>query len=113
MFNQVTMVGRLTRDATSSQLRNPQKTPVVRATLVVDRDYDVIDADTPVDYWPIEIVGADGERLAPHLQKGRLVLVNGSVHVDRRDTAGATRVIPYVRVRQLRFLDRPRTDIAE
>ena len=112
MFNQVTMVGRLTRDATSSQLRNPQKTPVVRVTLVVDRDFDVIDADTPVDYWPIEIVGGDGERLAPHLQKGRLVLINGSVHVDRRD-GGGPHGVPYVRLRQLRFLDRPRADTAE
>ncbi len=88
------------------QLPNTQQTARLRFTLAVDRDYRV-DGQTPTDFWPVELVGDYGARLAPHLTKGRLVLVSGSVHIDERREANAPqRLFPYVSCRQLRFLDR-------
>jgi single-stranded DNA-binding protein len=109
MYNAVTLVGRLTRDAEVGLLPNDRRTPKLRFTLAVDRDY-AVDGATPADFWPVEVLGEYGARLAPHLTRGRLVLVSGSAHIDeRRDEAGQYRVFPYLSARQVRFLDpRPR-----
>ncbi len=106
MFNETTLVGRLTRDAEVGQLPNAGQTPRLRFTLAVDREYEV-DGQTPTDFWPVEVVGEHGLRLAPHLTKGRLLLVSGPAHIDeRRDPGGQFRVFPYVSARHIRFLDR-------
>ncbi len=106
LYNQVTMVGRLTRDAETTQLPNEHKTPRLRFTLAVDRSYEV-GGETPTDFWPVEILGEFVPRLAPHLLKGRLVLVAGAAQInERRDEQGQYRVFPCINARQVRFLDR-------
>ena len=105
MFNETTLVGRVTRDAEVGQLPNARQTPRLRFTLAVDREYEV-DGKTPTDFWPIELVGEHGLRLAPHLTRGRLLLVNGPAHIDeRRDAEGHYHVFPYLTARHIRFLD--------
>lgn len=106
MYNQTTLVGRLTRDAEAGELPNERRTPRLRFTLAVDRDYEV-EGETPTDFWPIEMMGEHTTRLAPYLMKGRLVLVSGQAHIDqKRDDAGQYRVFPYLSARQVRFLER-------
>lgn len=106
MFNNSTLVGRLTRDAEIGALPNERHTPRLRFTVAVDRDYEV-DGETPTDFWPVELVGEHGARLAPYLTKGRLILVSGAVHIDeRREDGGAYRVFPFLSARQVRFLER-------
>lgn len=72
MFNQFTLIGRLTRDAEVGQMANERRTPRLRFTVAADRDYEV-EGETPTDFWPVEILGEYGPRLAPYLTKGRLV----------------------------------------
>jgi single-stranded DNA-binding protein len=106
MFNTVTLVGRLARDAEVDRLTGEHRTPRLRFTLAVDRDYEV-DGESPTDFWPVEVLGESGSGLAPHLDKGRLVLVHGAAHVDaRQDAGGARRLLPFIEVRAIRFLDR-------
>jgi single-strand DNA-binding protein len=114
MFNGATLIGRLTRDAEVGQLPNDRRTPRVRFTVAVDRDYEV-DGATPTDFWPCELVGEHSSRLAPYLTKGRLVLVTGAAHIDeRRDAGQPYRVFPFLSARTVRFLDRrPRDDAGE
>jgi len=107
VFNTLTLVGRLTRDAELGAVPGERSVPRVRFTLAVDREYGVGDDEMPTDFWPCELVGEEGPRLAVFLTKGRLLLVHGSAQIDeRRDEGGAYRVFPHVRVRQVRFLDR-------
>lgn len=110
MFNQTTLIGRLTRDAELGQLPNDRRTPRVRFTVAVDRDYEV-DGEAPTDFWPCEVVGEHGTRIAQYLTKGRLVLVTGTAHIDERRGDGQPyRVFPFLSARSVRFLDRrPRT----
>ena len=109
MFNTLTLVGRLTRDAELGAVPGERSVPRVRFTLAVDRVYGVGD-ETPADFWPCELVGEEGPRLAVFLTRGRLLLVHGSAQIDeRRDEGGAYRVLPHVRVRQVRFVDRAAT----
>ncbi len=113
MYNMVTIVGRLTRDAEAGQLPNERKTPRVRFTVAVDREYEV-DGETPTDFWPVEVIGEHGTKLASYLTKGRLVLVAGSAHInERRDEGGQYRVFPYISARTVRFLDRRHREDAE
>lgn len=109
MFNQTTLVGRLTRDAEAGQLPNERRTPRLRFTLAVDREYEV-DGETATDFWPVELVGEHAPKLAPYLTKGRLILVHGSTHIDERRTEGAYRVFPYLSARTVRFLERRRPE---
>ncbi len=81
MFNCVTLVGRLTRDAELGHLPDQHRTPRLRFTPAVDREYEV-DGEIPTDFWPAEVVGDYGVRLAPHLGNGRLVLVQGAAHIN-------------------------------
>lgn len=105
MFNETTLVGRVTRDAEVGQLPNARQTPRLRFTLAVDREYEV-DGQTPTDFWPIELIGEHGLKLAPHLTRGRLLLVHGPAHIDeRRDAEGRSHVFPYLTARRIRFLD--------
>lgn len=106
MFNQTTLVGRLTRDAEVGQIANERRTPRVRFTVAVDREYEV-GGEIPTDFWPVEVVGEYAPKLAPYLTKGRLILVNGATHIDsRREEGGQYRVFPYISARSVRFLDR-------
>jgi len=106
MFNTVTMVGRLTRDAELGHIPNEKQTPRLRFTLAVDRDYEV-NGETPTDFWPVEILGEYGNRLAPHLSKGRLILVSGAVHINsHKDAEGGFHTFPYVDARSIRFLEK-------
>jgi len=109
MFNSVTLVGRLTRDAEVSEIHNDKKTPVVRFTLAVDRDYKNGDGKTPTDFWPVQVFGEYGTKLAPHLARGRLALVDGAAHLDsRKDETGEYHTYAYIAARQIRFMDRPK-----
>ncbi len=113
MYNLATVVGRLTRDAETGQLPNERRTPRLRFTIAVDRDYEV-GGETPTDFWPVEVLGEYGTRLAPHLTKGRLVLISGAAHIDeRREEGGAYRVFPFLSARNVRFLDRKRNGDAD
>jgi single-stranded DNA-binding protein len=104
VFNQITLVGRLVRDAATEQPPNG-RAPQLRFTLAVDRLYEV-DGETPTDFWPVVIHGEYGGRPAPHLTREPLVLVAGSVHPDtRRDPDGTPPVVAYVSDRVVRFLD--------
>ena len=106
MFNTVTLVGRLTRDAEVGHLPNDRRTPRLRFTLAVDREYEV-DGEIPTDFWPVEVLGEYGTRLAPHLGKGRLVLVHGAAHINsNKDADGAFHLFPFVAVRSIRFLEK-------
>ena len=106
MFNTVTMVGRLTRDAELGHIPNDRQTPRLRFTLAVDREYEV-DGEIPTDFWPVEILGEYGTRLAPHLSKGRLILIQGEAHIDTRKYAdNSFHTFPYVNARSIRFLER-------
>jgi single-strand DNA-binding protein len=106
MFNAVTLIGRLTRDAELGRLPTEKQTPRLRFTLAVDRDY-AVNGEVPADFWPVEVMGEYGVRLAPHLSKGRLVLVHGAAHINsHKQDDGTYRVFPFVDARFIRFLER-------
>lgn len=87
MINNITMVGRLTRDPEMKYIQSSDKEiAIARFTLAVDRDYKNKDGTTTTDFIPVEIMGKSAEFCSNYITKGRLVGVQGSIRVDRYET---------------------------
>ena len=79
MLNQVTLMGRLTRNV---ELRYTQSgTPVASFTLAVDRDYKDKDGSRGVDFIDIVAWRQSGEFAARYFSKGQQVAVSGRLQM--------------------------------
>lgn len=84
-MNNVVLVGRLTKDPEVSYLQSG--TAVARFTLAIDRDYKNKDGSVTTDFIPVEIMGKPAEFCAKYITKGTLVGVQGSIRIDKYETA--------------------------
>lgn len=107
MLNVVVLVGRLVRDP---ELRyTPNGVAVGSFTLAVDRGFANRQGERETDFIDIVVWRGLAETVAQHLQKGRLVAVNGRLQVRSYETAdGQRRRVAEVVANEVRFLDRPR-----
>ena len=104
-MNQVTLVGRLTRDPELKYIPG-SGTPVAKFSIAVDRDYYKKDGTKDTDFIPIEIMGKPAEFCANYLTKGRLVSVVGSMRVDQYKTQeGENRTFTKVSAKSVNVLD--------
>lgn len=104
-MNNVVLVGRLTRDPELRYIPG-SGTPVATFTLAIDRDYKNRDGSTTTDFIPVEIMGKPAEFCANYITKGRLVGVQGSIRVDRYETAnGEKRNFTKVAGRNIQALE--------
>ena len=80
MMNQVTLLGRLTRDP--ELRRTGAGTAVASFSLAVDRDYsDKITGEKATDFLNCVAWRATGEAISKYFTKGRLILVSGRIQV--------------------------------
>lgn len=103
MLNHVVLIGRLVRDPEMRYTGNG--TPVANFTLAVERNYTDQNGDTPVDYIKTTCWRDLGETVAEHLEKGRLVAVEGSLRIEKSEKDGRTYINPQVNANNVRFLD--------
>lgn len=104
-MNNVVLVGRLTKDPEVRYIPG-SNTPVASFTIAIDRDYKNRDGSTTTDFIPIEVMGKPAEFCANYITKGRLVAVNGSIRVDRYETAnGEKRSFTKVSCRTVQALE--------
>ncbi|WP_455090152.1 single-stranded DNA-binding protein [Peptoanaerobacter stomatis] len=77
-MNQVTMIGRLTKDV---ELRYSSKsgTPVARFMIAVDRPYAKKEDEIQADFFNVVVWGRNGENCNKYLKKGLLVALHGSL----------------------------------
>lgn len=106
MINNITLVGRLTKDPELRYIQG-SGTAVATFTLAVDRDYKNKDGSVTTDFIPVEIMGKPAEFCANYVTKGRLVGVTGSIRVDRYETPeGEKRTFTKVSGRNIQALDK-------
>jgi single-strand DNA-binding protein len=107
VLNLIVLIGRLTRDP---ELRHTGSgVAVAHFTLAVDRPYTNQQGERDTDFIDVSCWRELAETVAQHLQKGRLVAVQGSLHIRRYETPdGQQRRAAEVNASQVRFLDRPR-----
>lgn len=102
-MNKLIISGRLVKDAELSYIPNTG-TPKMVYTLVVERSYQKDKNNKKVDFINCEAIGKHCENLAPYVTKGKLVLVEGELNIDRYDKDGETRSYTKVKVDKLEFL---------
>ncbi len=106
-FNQVVLMGNLTRDP---ELRTtPNGQPVCSFSLALNRSYKSKDGDWQevTDYVDIVAWGPLGERVAQYLTKGRPALVNGRLQSRSWEQDGQKRNKVEVVAQDVTFLGSP------
>lgn len=104
MLNKVILIGRLTRDP---ELRyTPSGTPVAGFTLAVDRSFLDKQGNRGTDFIDIVVWRKLGEVCARHLNKGRMVAVEGRLEIrSYEDNQGIRRKVAEIIAENVRFLD--------
>jgi single-strand DNA-binding protein len=97
------LIGRLTRDPELRYTSNG--TPVCNFTLAVERNYTNRQGERDVDFINIVTWRGLAENCARHLGKGRLVGVDGSLHIRKSENNNRTYINPEVTADNVRFLD--------
>ena len=102
-MNKIMITGRVVKDAELGFIASTG-TPKMNYTLAVERGYKKDKANKRVDFIPCEAIGKHCENLTPHVTKGKLVLVEGELNIDKYDKDGETRSYTKVKVDRLEFL---------
>lgn len=107
MLNKVILIGRLVADP---QLRYTQSgIAVTNFTLAVDRPFSSQGGEKEVDFIDVVAWRKQAEVCANHLNKGRLVAVEGRLQIRSYDDQnGVRRKAAEIVADQVRFLDRAR-----
>lgn len=102
-MNKLIISGRLTKDAELSFIPNTG-TPKIVYTLAVERAYQKDKNNKTVDFIPCEQIGKHTENLCNYVTKGKLVLVEGELNIDKYQKDGENRSYTKVKVDRLEFL---------
>lgn len=105
-YNRVVLVGRLTRDPEVRQTLNG--TLVATFTLAVNRSSKRnVDGNNDVDFIRIVTFSKTAEFVQNYLTKGRLVLVEGKLRINKWQTSdGQNRISPEIWADQVTFMDK-------
>jgi single-strand DNA-binding protein len=105
VLNRIILIGRLTRDP---ELRYvPSGQPVASFTLAVDRSFVNQQGERATDFIDIVAWRRLAEQVTQHLNKGRLVAVEGRLQIRSYETQdGQKRKVAEVVADAVRFLDR-------
>lgn len=105
-MNLVTLIGRLTADPELKFFSSG--TAISKGTVAIDRSYKK-DNQTVTDFIPVEVWGKQAEYFATCFQKGYLIAVSGSLHIDRYvDSDGNNRSFAKIVVHKLMRLNIPK-----
>lgn len=105
-MNLVTLIGRLTADPELKFFSSG--TAISKGTIAIDRSYKK-DNQTVTDFIPVEVWGKQAEYFSTCFQKGYLIAVSGSLHIDRYvDSDGNNRNFAKVVVHKLMRLNIPK-----
>lgn len=110
-MNKLIISGRLTKDAELSYIPNTG-TPKMVYTLAVERSYQKDKNNKKVDFINCEAIGKHCENLCQYVTKGKLVLVEGELNIDKYKKDDETRTYTKVKVDRLEFLAGTKKDEA-
>lgn len=112
MINNVTLVGRLTKDPELRRTGNG--TAVVNFTLAVNRPYAKEDDEIQADFINIVVWDRTAENVEKYCFKGSLVGVTGEIQTRNYENKDGDRVyVTEVVARSVQFLSTPRSEEPE
>ncbi|MCH3964232.1 MAG: single-stranded DNA-binding protein [Clostridium sp.] len=88
-MNNVTLIGRLTKDAELFKIEN-SKRGMLKFILAVDKNFTTRNGEKQADFISVTYFSGGAEKLQQYLKKGRLLGVNGKI-TTRSYTKGDTR----------------------
>lgn len=100
-MNNVTLIGRLTKDPELAFTQNGA--PYVNFTVACDRP-PAKDGKRETDFVQCQVWGSQAENLAKYMTKGRQIAVEGNIRVDSREENGQRRWFTKVRVLRVEYL---------
>jgi len=100
-FNKIILVGRLTRDPETKFAASG--TQVTSFSLAVDRDYPK--DSNEADFIRISTFGKTAEFVAQYMMKGRLVLVEGQLRINKWEKDGEKRQMAEVVASHVKFME--------
>jgi len=100
-YNKIILIGRLTRDPEHKFAASG--TAITTFSLAVDRDYPK--DSNEADFIRIVTFGKTAEFVAQYMTKGKLVLVEGSLRINKWEKDGEKRSIPEVVASHVKFMD--------
>ncbi len=108
MLNQIVLIGRLVRDP---ELRyTPSGVPVAGFPIAVDRPFSNAQGQRETDFFDVVVWRKQAELVSTHLQKGRLVAIQGRLQARSYDTPeGQRRKVYEIVADRVTFLDRKPT----
>ena len=106
MMNHVVLVGRLTKDPELRWIAGTEKA-VSTLNLAVDRKYKDKNGEKITDFFLCDCFGKTAEFAANYLSKGRLVAIQGELHIDRyQDKDGNKKSTTKISISEIRALDK-------
>jgi len=106
MLNRIVLIGRLVRDP---ELRYTSSgVPVSNFTLAVERNFTNQQGERDVDFIKVVTWRKLAETCAHHLNKGRLVNVDGRLQIRKSENDGRTYINAEVVAENVQFLDWPK-----
>ncbi|MDX6151686.1 single-stranded DNA-binding protein [Marinococcus sp. PL1-022] len=103
MFNQVTLVGRFTRDPELTYTKDG--TPVCNFTLAVQRSFRNQEGEYDADFVPVTVWRRQAETTCEYCHKGAMVGVKGRINTRLYDNKDNKRVqVVEVNAEDVRFL---------
>ena len=103
-MNIIMLSGRLVKDAEITSI-GVNNTPKLKFSIAVERAYQKDKNNKVVDYIECEVLGNRANSLAPYLTKGKSVIVNGELNIDKyKNNNGETRIAVKVKVDRLEFI---------
>jgi len=103
-YNRVMLVGRLTRDPESKYTTSGSH--IAKFSIAVDRIPTSTQADPGTDLIPITAFGKTADFVANYLSKGRLILVEGRLHVNKyQGQDGTNKTFTDVIAVTIRFME--------
>lgn len=100
-FNKIVLVGRLTRDPETKFATSG--TQVTSFSLAVDRDYPK--DSNEADFIKISTFGKTAEFVAQYMTKGRLVLIEGSLRINKWEKDGEKKQMAEVVASRVKFME--------
>lgn len=109
MINQVTLVGRLTKDPELK--RTVEGTPVTNVTLAVNRHYRNQQGEIDADFVQCTLWKRVAENTARYCRKGSLIGITGRIQTRHYDNQAGKRVyVTEVWADSVKFLDQKKSD---
>lgn len=105
-MNNVVLVGRLTKNVELKYIPGTEKA-VGTINLAVDRAYKDKEGNKITDFFLCDCFGKTAEFAANYLSKGRLVAIQGEIHIDRyQDKDGNKKSATKISISSIKALDK-------